>query len=151
MKASKLLKILVIGLLIVNLTLVAFIVFRKPPHPRHNGPRNEIIERLKLDEEQIKHYDALIKKHRNDINQVEGLILKNKNQLYSLLSSPQNPSIKDSLLNEIAELHVSIENIHFNHFSDIKSLCKEDQLPNFNELIKEIAELFTPSKKHPKP
>lgn len=149
MKKNKLLILSVIVLITINLVLVAFILFRAPHHPKHGGPRNIIIERLQFDNNQIDQYDVFIKKHRSDITSIEEQILTNKNQLYSLLQEEKVDTLKrDSLIALISELHIQIENVNFNHFGEIKSLCTPEQLNDFNLLVNEIAQLFSP---HAKP
>ena len=92
----------------------------------------------------------MIEGHRAAITHAEDRILKNKNQLYSLLVETSNTSLKDSITKEIAAIYIEIEHIHYQHFSDIKAICTQEQMPYFNELIKEIAELFSHPKKHKK-
>ena len=48
----------------------------------------------------------------------------------------------DSLFIEIGKLQSMIEKVHFQHFLDIKSICKADQLKDFEELEKRLVELF---------
>ena len=67
--------------------------------------------------------------------------------MYSLLSEATNNSLKDSLFKEIATTHTEIEHIHYQHFSAIKAICTPEQMSHFNELIKEIADLFSHPKK----
>ena len=147
MKKTKILTLLVLGLLISNLVLAGFIVFRKPNHPDIDAPKRHIIKKLHFSEEQVKKYEPLIKKHREDIAAAEGEIMLLKNKLYSLLKEGENPAGKDSLINEIGKVQLRIETIHYNHFVDIKTLCNADQQTAFNELTSEIAGLFA----HPRP
>jgi periplasmic protein CpxP/Spy len=116
------------------------------PERRHHGPRNEIIEKLHLDEQQVVKYYALIHKHRKAIEHAEHQLQIQKQKLYSNLEAP----FSDSILNEILKVETKIEHIHFNHFKDIEKLCKPNQKKYFKELNQEIANLFSP-RKGPKP
>jgi predicted ribosome quality control (RQC) complex YloA/Tae2 family protein len=71
-----------------------------------------------------------------------------KNQLYEGLSQAPNPQLSDSLINRIALAQSKIEVTHLKHFQDIKQLCSEEQLHEFNLLSKELADLFSRRPKH---
>lgn len=143
MDKSKLYIIIIIGLLLSNILLIISMTNHKPHRPMHGGPRNEIIMKLNFDENQIQLYDSLIKGHRKSIDKKENSIIELKNLLYSELRSSKIKPEKDSIINEIAKIQIEIEHIHYNHFDDIKKICKPEQLNNYNELIKEIARLFS--------
>jgi hypothetical protein len=147
MNRNKLISIIAVGLLLSNIALVCFIFFghRKPAH---EGPRDIIIERLHFDSKQIEEYDRLIFGHRRDIRQKHDDMLELKKQLYNSLTSGDTTK-NDSLRHAIANNQIDIENINYNHFRDIENLCKGDQKKDFNELVKDIAELFAPRKPGP--
>ena len=64
--------------------------------------------------------------------------------LYSRLLDNSDDAVKDSLEREIGKLQITIENINYNHFNEIKLLCKADQQQDYSKLIHEIAFLFAP-------
>ncbi|HPI54464.1 MAG TPA: hypothetical protein PLU10_07195 [Chitinophagaceae bacterium] len=141
MNKQRIISLIAILLLVMNVILLVYIQMRKGPE--HNGPRDIIIERLQLDKEQIIKYDTLIAHHRLAIRGAENEIRALKNQLYSQLISVDKVSPQqDSLIAKINVIQARIEYIHFAHFLEIKQCCKPDQLPYYNELTKEIAQLF---------
>lgn len=142
MNKLKFLTIVSIVLLIANLALVFFIMSKRPPHPKGEGPRNEIIEKLNFDKDQVMEYDKLIQWHRTEITKSELEIMSIKNQLYSNLNNDSNEAIKDSLIRQLCTIQMNIENIHYKHFLDIKHLCRNDQKQAFATLTNEIASLF---------
>jgi periplasmic protein CpxP/Spy len=142
MNKVKLLSIIAIGLLIANLVLVGFIVSNKPPHPRHNKPKEIIIKRLHFDNDQTKKYELLIVAHQNDIRETESEIRELKNELYSTLYKVDKENLIDSLINAIADKERVMEVINYKHFEDIKKICKPDQLEDFKQFSQEIANLF---------
>jgi periplasmic protein CpxP/Spy len=161
MSKLKLLGIAVAGLILINLALLAFVFFAKPPRPEAmqtegrppfpmREPKEIIIERLHLDKEQVAQYEILIQQHRKTINETDRQIGEVKNNLYITLSDG-NTSVKDSLQNVLAGLQREIENTHYNHFEAIKKLCKPEQLPAFTELTKELARFFAPRRNGPPP
>lgn len=113
-----------------------------PPHPRHGGPKQEIISRLKFDAGQIKKYEGLIKIHRKQIRAQEFKIRKAKKIYFSHLK--QNSKEIDTLqLLKIQNAQAEIEKAHYLHFYEIKSLCRKDQQDEFSSLIDELGELFS--------
>lgn len=151
MTKTRLLSILVIALITLNIVLIMMFVIKKPHHPphhkNHEGPKNVVIEKLHFDEEQVASYEKLIAQHQSQINAKDKELKDVKNELYILLSV-ENELDKSALLGEISILKKEIEELHFNHFLDIKRLCKKDQLKDYKELTHELARLFAP---HPKP
>lgn len=142
----------VVGLCIVNIGLMAFILFRsQAPHPPPPGmppedrPRFLIIQKLSLDKEQVAKYDELIAAHRQTVRQLERQMMDTKNKLYSTLQSAS--ATKDSLVNKLGALQEQMETVHYNHFLDIKKICRPDQQQKFNELTTELAEYFRPPHK----
>ena len=139
-------------LLIINLLLAAFIFFRGPGRPpRHHGPRDLIIERLHLDDKQVKEFEHLIQIHRSEIKANDAAIRELKNQLYSTLVLEREKGFTDSLVAAIGQRQMRIEMVHYNHFRKIRELCKPDQIRAFEELSKELSELFGPREHRPPP
>ena len=144
MKNLKFIPILIVGLFISNIVLLGMLFFRNPPHPQHEGPRKIIIEKLKLADKQIKEYEGLIQIHRNKITDAQKEIMQLKTMLYSKLADTQNQVLTDSLLIKINFVQKEIENTHYQHFLDIKKICRPDQQQAFENLTKEMAVLFSP-------
>jgi hypothetical protein len=144
MNKVKLLTGVAILLLIINFISLAFIFNNKPG--RREGPKDYIIEKLGFDENQTNEYQKLIDAHRTIVRQSDQKIHALKSQLYIGLNKNDKP-INDSLINEIAQVQIYIENIHCNHFKDIKLLCKPSQIRAYNALLLEMSDLFSPGKK----
>lgn len=140
--------IFVIGLLVVSNFFLLYFLLQKPKgHMPPDGPKNIIIERLNFDDNQIIDYEKLIHQHRKDIRENDLKILGLKNELYLLLMENEVESSIDSLTTEIGKIQKNIEKIHFSHFQDIKALCKQEQIDEFEILSKELAAIFN-HKKH---
>lgn len=142
--------ILVICLLLISNFVLLYFALQKPSRGFDpDSPKNTIIEKLHFDENQIEAYQKLIDKHRKDIKKNNDQILMLKKELYSNLKNDDSKRELDSITTQIATIQKQIEEIHFNHFLDIKALCKPNQLSEFDELTDELTEIFN-SKKHPK-
>lgn len=146
MNKLKLLSIISIGLLVSNIMLIAFILTRHPERPPHQEPKTILIERLHFTEHQIQQYDRLIETHRTATRQSNEDIMKLKNQLYRSLSQETNAVFRDSMIAEISKVQMKIEQVHYNHFEQIKQLCQGEQLNLFDQLTNEIATIFSPKR-----
>lgn len=157
MSKIKLLSIAVVGLFIINIGILLFLFLRNPIHPdgdrpiqKKGGPKNIIIERLNFDKEQIVQYEKLINLHQQSVKELNGQIRETKNQLYSTLASDAVSS-KNSLENKLGGLQKQIESVHYDHFAEIKRLCKPEQIEKFNSLTLELAKFFAPGRKSQPP
>lgn len=147
MSKIKILYFVVYLLTILNIVLIGKLLFSKEERPLKKMPRQIIIEKLKFDKSQIDDYEVLIIEHRNVIDSLDDQIKKSKNKLYSYLIKPENSSEKDSLINIIATTQKSIEQTHFNHFLDIKKICKPNQLKDFESLTTDLTSIFAKHKR----
>jgi protein CpxP len=145
MNKSKFFITTIVVLLITNLLLVGFLVFRKPPHPPMDGPKKLIIQSLHFNKNQVNEYTKLIEVHKTDILNLKKKLEKSKGRLYATLASESNDELKtDSIFSVIATIESEIELLNYNHFMDIKKICNQDQLNNFKELTSKMAQFFTP-------
>lgn len=154
MTKSKLLTFAVIVLFLINISTLSFLFFKEPrtdnrpnQRPRPN-PSEVVIHELDFDEQQIEKYRVLIEKHSTQINNLDQKINETKNKLYLELASNENNSKKDSILNVLNNYKSEVELAHYNHFLDIKNLCKPEQLNNYNTLILELSNIFAPKPMH---
>jgi len=142
MNKVKVLAIFSVGMFVINLVLIWVLVFNKPPHPKNEGPKRIIIEKLHFDASQKEKYEELIKWHKSSIRKLDAQMMALKNQLYLSLQTGKSVNATDSLITEIGKVQIEIEQTNYKHFQDIKQLCKPDQLTYFDELCNDIATLF---------
>lgn len=144
MNKSTFYQIVIIALLMLN----AFLMFklysgepRMNRHSRMEGPRNRIIQKLNFDEDQKEQFKLLMKEHHQNISEKDQKIMRLKKEILENLS-------QDTLLDlgskykAIGDLQAQIEAIHFNHFLEIKKMCREDQLSDFEELSHRLVQHF---------
>lgn len=144
---TKVFAITLIGLLLSNLLFIGFLFLKPKPHPPiGEGPKGLIIEKLQFSEEQIVQYNQLIEEHRKNVSQKEQALKEAKLDYYQTLNTG-NP---ETALENLLEAQKQMEQIHYNHFNDIKSICNENQVPKFEDLVNELPRLFEPHKPHPK-
>jgi periplasmic protein CpxP/Spy len=164
MSKTKLLAIGVIGLLLINISLLAWLFLHKPsvenseknsrPN-RHMGGgggdlKYRIIEALQFDAQQQEEYMQLVQQHRATINQIDDSIVVLKNQLYQSLSNSTTQA-PNNYITQLGQLQQQIEQTHYQHFADIKALCTKQQLPLYENLIGQMAYFFSQNKKRPPP
>lgn len=145
MTKTKLLTVLSAVLLLINLFLVGWMWLHKPPHPHNlNGPKDYIVRQLGLNEEQIVRYEVLIKEHRAQQRALKDAINSTREQIYQQLLK-ENSNEQEVLIEKLGELKKQIECLHWNHFKDLKKICREDQQPKFEQLALELAKLMGPN------
>ncbi|MDF2436870.1 MAG: periplasmic heavy metal sensor [Bacteroidota bacterium] len=157
MERSKLLTIAVIGLLVLNLGTLGVLFFGKhtpgPGHhrpPLNEGPRQIIIDRLHFNSEQQKQYEALIDIHQKKNRELNDNARRLHDELFGLLANDTADNAKaDSLMKLIGENQLAMDKLNYSHFTDIKTICKPEQLDDFKELAEDLAGLFGP--KGPRP
>jgi len=157
MSKIKLLTISVLGLLLINILMVTWFFVQKTgdddntmPAFQSAGPKDIIIRRLGFDSDQKARYEVLIRQHRLIIRSLNDSISATKNALYGTLKNKQSTG-KDSLLNKLALFQGRIELTHYNHFVDIRQLCRPSQMDNFNALTEDLSLYFTSQRKPAKP
>jgi protein CpxP len=144
MNNLKLSSYLIVGLIISNVVLVAFLWIGKPSGPHHPPPPHKVIEReLGFTPKQVDAYKVLIEDHQNQISKLDRQIREEKKVLFESLKSEK--SAKDSVqIAKIATIQGQIESIHMAHFRDLKKICTKEQLSKFNHLVKRLGRIFAP-------
>jgi periplasmic protein CpxP/Spy len=145
MNKTKFLTFAVLGLLILNTALITILLIGGR-RPHRENIRNIVVKRLQFDEKQAADYKILIENHKTEIQKKENEMKESKKQLYFLLSS-NDLSKKDSFIQQICLKQHDLEGINFQHFLEIKNLCKAEQIPEFNAFAIELGQLFSPKHK----
>ena len=155
MDKVKLLTYAVIGLLLLNVGIICFLFFSRPnrnPEENHRRPKEFIAEKLHFDANQNEKYESIIPIYKNKIDSLDAINRKLKSELYSQLKLPVvNTIVKDSIINLFLANQKQIEQLHFKHFLDIKSICKASQLQDFNALTQELGKMFSNQNSKPHP
>lgn len=149
MSKTKFLTALVLGLLLINVGLVAMVLFNEPPPPKFKkgeGPRAYIIEELNLDEAQVDEYNALIEEHKTAFKALNQKVEKIRFEVYTGITNGQTIAERDSLIDQLGDYQEAIEQLHCAHFSDLKVVCREDQQEAFSVLMGEVVGLLQPPK-----
>lgn len=155
MDKIKLLTYSVIGLLLLNVGIICFLFFSRPNrNPEGNQRRHKefISEKLHFDANQNGKYESIIPIYKDKIDSLDAINRKLKSELYSQLKlQVVNSAIKESIITLFLANQKRIEELHFKHFQDIKSICKASQLDDFNALTQEFGKMFSNQNSKPHP
>jgi periplasmic protein CpxP/Spy len=139
---------LLIGLVLFLVLLNGFVLLRqnRGGGPRHDGPPPHdrlIIKTLNFDESQQRSFEELKFDHRRKIVELERKFETTLEE-YFLLLSVENQSKKDSLESIVADLEKQKADITFQHFKDLRNLCRPDQREAFDQFIPELFRFIMP-------
>lgn len=136
----------VVLLVICNAALIATL-WLKPQQdaPRngrgggHGGPRNYIIEQLKLTDEQVARYDQLIEGHHSTMERLRKEMVVLRKQLFNNIKNAPAGINADSLALEIAKKQEQIEIITYRHFAQVRAeICTDTQKPELDRIIEDV-------------
>lgn len=161
MKISKVqaLTILVVLLLLVNLVTLAGVwkyVLANEHHgpPPPHSPGAFLIEKLNLNEEQVKLFDGLREEHFSQMKALQEHIKVEKEALYDVLQDPNADSAKSTKhMQTIMRYEEQLERITFEHFKQVRAICNPQQQQHFDVIIDEVIRMMNrqPRKGPPPP
>lgn len=146
--------LLLVGILLVtNIITLSFMWSMKPAaEPGKNqseGERNRrmgqfMVNELKLDKEQEATYwklrDTMVSRQKL----LWDSIRNSKKRFFDLLKDPAAPdTLIQGKADQIALLQKELDLSTFNHFSQVRALCRPDQTMKFDTVIKEIVNRMT--------
>jgi Spy/CpxP family protein refolding chaperone len=140
MSKVKILSITVALLFICNVALLWQQWQGNKPQHRGEGPRREIIARLKLDDKQVMKYDVLVNEHRHQMREKEEEMRQLKKALYQTLLSDNNQ--RAAIIQAIGQQQQLVEEINLQHFEDIGQLCQPEQQADYIALVADLSDLF---------
>lgn len=144
MENTKFLKAIIIILLLINVSTIAFMWMNRP-HPK-DVIGGFFAKELQFTEAQQKQFDALKEEHHN---QVESLREENKAKHDAYFELLQNPTIDSAEVNklagEISKIKEKEELATFYHFQKVRAICDEKQKAKFDKVINEAARMMAPN------
>lgn len=145
MENLKFYKIAIVLLLLLNIGTLSFLWMHRPPPPDQRGPFQFLIRATGMDEEQQKAYAQLRDKHRS---QVEAFKTQNsalRKQLFGLLAQQGagDPMVLQ-LTDSIASIKRQEEILTYEHFRQVRAICRPDQQTRFDAAIGEAIQSMAP-------
>lgn len=139
MKRQKFYKYLAIVLLILNIGTISYFFLSAPPHPPKPG---EILlsGEIGLEGNVKKKVDSIELEHHEEKRKLMKRDFKLHEKLYEQLD---NEEASGELLKEIQENRTEIEEMTFEFFSEVHSLCNEKQKKKLDEIIHKSLRMIT--------
>jgi protein CpxP len=138
----------VVILLLLNAGTLIYLLTSKQPgkmSPPGEGASNFIIEQLKLDAQQQQLFLELRHQHQEIIQRIQEQDRKLHDAYFNLLKTDNPDRVKaDSISLLIAKQRASIEAATFDHFQQLRNLCRDDQKKLFDATIDEIMKRMAP-------
>lgn len=166
MEKNRFLILMIIILFALNLFTLGYVIMGRGGHPPPppgeefdmRGPRDMdpnmknpgrpdevIINRLKLNKDQVLKFEELKSEHRKQVEEIQYNSKKLHDEYFGLLKADSTDAVKEAkLLADIAANQQQLDKVTFVHFFRIKQLCDKDQKILFNTFIEEIAGSFKP-------
>lgn len=156
MNKLQLLTAAVILLLLLNIGTLVFLFLSNDRRPAPPGPEGNagdfIIKSLQLDEQQCRQFDTLRIQHHEMVQRAQDEDRRLHDAYFSLLKSPQsNRQSADSIMALMAQQRKTMDSATFEHFRQLRALCRPEQQGKFDRTIDEIARLLGPRPGPPPP
>lgn len=138
MNKNTLLYILLAFLIVVN-GIFLYNYLGKPSHKGPpNGPESFIIKELNFDATQMKEFEGIQKKHREEMMLISGSIKQLKDELFQNISVENiNENKIDSITTLIGENEKRKDLEVFHHFRSIQNICNKKQKKQFIKIVQD--------------
>lgn len=142
-------------LVVLNIAVLAFFVMLKPQSRHHSLQRNlrsEVIEMLHLNTHQTTQLHKAAEKHNQKMKEINDRQFRLLSPYFTSLTTSSENGDKESLLNEYQQLEREKIEATYQHFEEIKDFLNIDQMPYFEEFIRETTDrILLGRKKNPPP
>jgi Spy/CpxP family protein refolding chaperone len=142
MKTNRILTIAVVLLLLVNVTMLIFMLRSHGRHDmrgRDGGPFDMMVKELNMTEQQQTDFKKLKAEHFKNIGPVFDSIKTLKKSLFDLVKAE---TINDSVVNKysslIAEQQALVDKATINHFRQVRAMFSGDQQKKFEEFVQKM-------------
>ena len=149
MNKLRFLTVTVVLLLLLNIGSLAYLFLSRNKDerigPQGSGASDFIIEQLQLDATQQQQFFELRKQHRDIMRRTQEEDRRLHDVYFSLLKTDNPDKEKaDSVSSLLAAQRSLIEAANFDHFQQLRKLCRDDQKKLFDATIDEIARRIGP-------
>lgn len=140
MNTSRKIIFLIVALILMNLVLTGFLLFRRPPHPGLEA-YHFLVHELQLSDKQEEQYRQLRDDHHAAVTSIRDEMGELRDRLYA--GPPEESS---ALIDSIAGLQGEVERITYQHFQALRKICEPRQQERFDEIIAEAVRKMAPPK-----
>ena len=152
MENSRFFKTVIIILLFINMSTLAFMWMNKPPHGMP-PPRQEVgdflMRELNFTDAQRNQFEKLRDEHRNSVRDLRDHSRDLHDSFFDLLSTGMSDSTKvvqyaDSITSRQKQIELST----FYHFQKVRKICTPEQQKKFDKIIKDALRMMAPPPPH---
>ncbi|WP_299896113.1 hypothetical protein [uncultured Aquimarina sp.] len=140
----------IIGLVVLNIILLAFLLI-KPPQPiERSSPKNfrsEIVKTLRLNDLQESRFHDLADEHKQKMADIDEEKVKLLYPYFESLSDTSLVINKDSILNQLQQYERKKIELTYLHFKEIKELLTKEQLVDFDAFMSKVVNRLSGSRK----
>ena len=138
-------KIAVLTLLLLNVGTLTFLWVNRPPDPREAGQFQFLVRATGMDDAQQAAYQQLRMEHRNALETYRNQNKQVREALFRLMANkdadaPEVQMLADSL----GALRAREEHFTYEHFRQVRAICRQDQLERFDAAIGEAVQSMGP-------
>jgi Spy/CpxP family protein refolding chaperone len=140
-KRNKILGGAVIGLVIINVLLLTFVWLGKDGRGQRgpgSGGGKFLEEQLGLTADQKQKVRSFRDTHFKLVESLREQSKETRDELHDLIKSPNSEVKAQALASQLGQIQSQIEFSTFKHFSDIRSICNEQQQQIFDNTILNI-------------
>ncbi|MEQ9306861.1 MAG: hypothetical protein RJQ14_23295 [Marinoscillum sp.] len=142
-------------LLAINIVLVVVFTLRPKPPIAPGGFREVIVKDLNFNEGQKTQFDQMARNHHDAIRDIEEKERRLVEAYFNQLHSQNTGDPDEVVLNEILQMEEAKITVTYSHFEELKSLCSDDQLAKYDQLMGKmiqtlLGEKGTPPSHHPR-
>jgi hypothetical protein len=136
--------VLVAILVLVNVISLGFLWFGRYKHEKHSfrdeKPNTEqmIKKKLNLSDEQLRQFKSERKRHFRQVRPLESELRDLKKQLFEMNVDGISEVDISPKLSEIRQVQGEIDSLTYSHFATLRSYCHEDQIEDFNMMLKHM-------------
>lgn len=145
MKGPKFYKSVIAVLLVINLAIIAFIWFGKPPHPPKPG-ENKISDFIGVKGDSKSIIDNLETEHHKEKRKLIHLDIDLHKQLYKEIGTEGD---SDSILGQIESNKNKIEEMTFDFFDEISKHCTKEQKIELRKFVNKHLDELRPGPPRP--
>ena len=134
MKQLQFYKYTTLGLLLLNILMVAFFMFTRP-RPQGAAFAARVFEILHLDEQQQPAFRETAEAHNQQMVAIEEQQRQLLERYFRSLTEPEAQINSDSLLQQVEKLEGQKIESTYQHFAEVKKLLRTDQQAHFAEFV----------------
>jgi len=146
---SKAYKIGFFVLLVVNITLVMLFTFRPKPRMQGSNIMEVVSDKLGFSEDQKAMFAEMARDHRDQMVALNKQEHELTREYFSHLKLSNQEGPNQDFLARIKVIQEEKLTVTYTHFEEVKTVCREDQIANFDQLMDDMMRVLTGENNRP--